>query len=95
MDTRTGQWRRKFDHELQKKSKMTKIYGFIRSQKIQRLGHVMRSIEDAAITLLYCSRGLPSKEVDRCGRKSFEGLGSKYRIGESQYKIVISGMIWR
>lgn len=62
MDPKTGQWRRKFNHELQDKSKMTKIYGFIRSQRIQWLGHVMRPIEDAVITLLYCSGSRKRKD---------------------------------
>lgn len=40
--SRTGQWRRKFNQSLKEELKIVTINGFIKSQKIEWLEHIMR-----------------------------------------------------
>ena len=51
-DPRTGQWRRKFNQELKEELKIVSINGFIKSQRLQWLGHVMRWNNDAVTKIV-------------------------------------------
>ncbi|KAF0768008.1 Reverse transcriptase domain-containing protein [Aphis craccivora] len=46
MDPRTSYWRRKFNQELKEELNMVTINGFIKSQRIKWLVHVMRRNTD-------------------------------------------------
>jgi len=58
-DTRTGQWCRKFNQELKEELKIVLINGFIKSQRIKCLGHVMRRNTDAITIIVLNWKGKP------------------------------------
>ena len=51
-DTITVQWCRNFNQELKEELKIVSINGFIKSQRIQKLGHVMRRSTDAVTKIV-------------------------------------------
>jgi len=49
LDAHTGEWRRRYNRELQNKLEMGTINNYIKGQRIQCLGHIMRRKEDEPV----------------------------------------------
>ncbi|KAL4142816.1 hypothetical protein QTP88_005213 [Uroleucon formosanum] len=82
-DPRTGQWRRKFNQELKKELNIVTVNGFIKSQRIKWIGHVMRRNTDALIKVALNwksegrrPRGRPRKRWMDVVEKDLEDLGA-------------------
>ncbi|KAL4148399.1 hypothetical protein QTP88_002652 [Uroleucon formosanum] len=83
-DSRTGQWRRKFNQELKKELNIVTINGFIKSQRIKWLGHVMWR-NTGALTKVALNwkpegrrpRGRPRKRWMDVVEKDLEDLGAQ------------------
>ncbi|KAL4147798.1 hypothetical protein QTP88_002147 [Uroleucon formosanum] len=83
-DPRTGQWRRKFNQELKEELNIVTVNGFIKSQRIKWLGHVMRRNTDALIKVALNwkpegrrPRGRPWKRWVDVVEKDLEDLGAQ------------------
>lgn len=102
MESRIGQWRKKFKQKLQEKLETLTIHGFIKSQRIQRLRHVTRRSTDVAIRLMLYWKDVrkkkatgssPWEKVNWCCRKRFGNLeSSKLKKNSARSKqIELSG----
>jgi len=49
LDANTGMWRRKFNKELIEETEITPIIYYIRGQRMQWFGHIMRGSDDKII----------------------------------------------
>jgi hypothetical protein len=83
-DPRTGQWRRKFNQELKEELNIVIVNGFIKSQRIKWLGHVMRRNKDALTKVALNwkpegrrPRGRPRKRWMDVVEKDLEDLGAQ------------------
>jgi hypothetical protein len=68
LDANTGMWRRKFKKELLEETKMTPIKYYIRGQRIQWIGHIMRG-SDVKIIKTVMSWKPTGKRSRGCLRK--------------------------
>jgi hypothetical protein len=82
-DPRIGQWRRKFNQELKEELNIVRVNGFIKSQRIKWLGHVMRRNTDALTKVALNwkpegrrPRGRPRKRWMDIVEKDLEDLGA-------------------